>query len=82
MAVLVGLNTRPERIKQVAQESLKRLKTEAVDLFYRHRVDPDILIEDVVGAVKELISKQFLPFSSRIRNTSIGCYTLRCFSFQ
>jgi aryl-alcohol dehydrogenase-like predicted oxidoreductase len=51
----VGLNSRPERIKQVAEESLKRLKVEAIDLFYQHRVDPDVPIEDVAGAVKELI---------------------------
>jgi aryl-alcohol dehydrogenase-like predicted oxidoreductase len=51
----VGLDSRPERIKQVAEESLKRLKVEAIDLFYQHRVDPDVPIEDVAGAVKELI---------------------------
>jgi aryl-alcohol dehydrogenase-like predicted oxidoreductase len=52
-----GLNSRPERIKQVAEESLKRLKVEAIDLFYQHRVDPDVLIEDVAGAVKDLIQE-------------------------
>ncbi len=52
---LGGLNSRPERIKQVADESLKRLKVEAIDLFYQHRVDPDVPIEDVAGTVKELI---------------------------
>jgi aryl-alcohol dehydrogenase-like predicted oxidoreductase len=51
----VSLNSRPERIKQVAEESLRRLKIEAIDLFYQHRVDPDVPIEDVAGAVKELI---------------------------
>ena len=51
----VGLNSRPERIKQVAEESLKRLKVDALDLFYQHRVDPEVPIEDVAGAVKELI---------------------------
>lgn len=51
-----GLNSRPERIKQVAEESLKRLKVDAIDLFYQHRVDPDVPIEDVAGAVKELIA--------------------------
>ena len=51
----LGLNSRPERIKQVADESLKRLKIEAIDLFYQHRVDPAVPIEDVAGAVKELI---------------------------
>jgi aryl-alcohol dehydrogenase-like predicted oxidoreductase len=50
-----GLNSRPERIKQVAEESLRRLKVEAIDLFYQHRVDPTVPIEDVAGAVKELI---------------------------
>jgi aryl-alcohol dehydrogenase-like predicted oxidoreductase len=50
-----GLNSRPERIKQVADASLKRLRTDVIDLFYQHRVDPDVPIEDVAGAVKELI---------------------------
>jgi len=49
------LNSRPEHIKQVAEASLKRLKTETIDLFYQHRVDPNVPIEDVAGAVKELI---------------------------
>ncbi len=55
MKGLPGLNSRPEHIKQVAEESLKRLKIETIDLFYQHRVDPDVPIEDVAGAVKELI---------------------------
>jgi aryl-alcohol dehydrogenase-like predicted oxidoreductase len=50
-----GLNSRPERIKQVAEGSLKRLKTDVIDLFYQHRVDPEVPIEDVAGAVKDLI---------------------------
>jgi aryl-alcohol dehydrogenase-like predicted oxidoreductase len=50
-----GLNSQPERIKQVAEASLKRLKVDAIDLFYQHRVDLDVPIEDVAGAVKELI---------------------------
>ena len=50
-----GLNSRPEHIKQVAEASLKRLRTSVIDLFYQHRVDPDVPIEDVAGAVKELI---------------------------
>jgi aryl-alcohol dehydrogenase-like predicted oxidoreductase len=50
-----GLDSRPARIKQVAEASLKRLKVDAIDLFYQHRVDPDVRIEDVAGAVKELI---------------------------
>jgi len=51
----VGLDSRPEQIKRVAEESLKRLRVEAIDLFYQHRPDPDVPIEDVAGAVKELI---------------------------
>ena len=50
-----GLNSRPERIKAVADASLKRLKTDVIDLFYQHRVDPAVPIEDVAGAVKDLI---------------------------
>jgi aryl-alcohol dehydrogenase-like predicted oxidoreductase len=50
-----GLDSRPERIKQVAEASLLRLKVDAIDLFYQHRVDPDVPIEEVAGAVKELI---------------------------
>jgi aryl-alcohol dehydrogenase-like predicted oxidoreductase len=51
-----GLNSRPEHIKQVADESLKRLGTDVIDLFYQHRVDPNVPIEDVAGAVKDLIA--------------------------
>jgi aryl-alcohol dehydrogenase-like predicted oxidoreductase len=51
----VGLNSRPEHIKEVAEASLKRLKIDAIDLFYQHRVDPSVPIEDVAGAVKDLI---------------------------
>jgi len=50
-----GLNSRPEHIKEVADASLKRLNIDAIDLFYQHRVDPNVPIEDVAGAVKELI---------------------------
>jgi aryl-alcohol dehydrogenase-like predicted oxidoreductase len=50
-----GLNSRPEHIKEVADASLKRLKTNVIDLFYQHRVDPNVPIEDVAGAVKDLI---------------------------
>ena len=50
-----GLNSRPEHIKQVAEASLKRLKTDVIDILYQHRVDPDVPIEDVAGAVKDLI---------------------------
>ena len=52
-----GLNSRPEHIKQVAEGSLKRLRVDAIDLFYQHRVDPDVPIEDVGGAVKDLIQE-------------------------
>ncbi len=53
----VGLDSRPEHIKEVAEASLKRLNTETIDLFYQHRVDPEVPIEDVAGAVKELIQQ-------------------------
>jgi aryl-alcohol dehydrogenase-like predicted oxidoreductase len=52
-----GLNSRPEHIKQVAEASLKRLKTDVIDLFYQHRVDPNVPIEEVAGAVKDLIGQ-------------------------
>lgn len=52
-----GLNSRPEHIKQVAEASLKRLKTDVIDLFYQHRVDTNVPIEDVAGAVKDLIKE-------------------------
>ena len=52
-----GLNSRPEHIKQVAQASLKRLKTDCIDLLYQHRVDPNVPIEEVAGAVKDLITE-------------------------
>jgi aryl-alcohol dehydrogenase-like predicted oxidoreductase len=51
-----GLDSRPERIQQVAEGSLKRLRVEVIDLFYQHRVDPNLPIEDVAGAVKDLIA--------------------------
>jgi aryl-alcohol dehydrogenase-like predicted oxidoreductase len=51
-----GFNSRPEHIRQVADASLKRLKTDRIDLFYQHRVDPDVPIEDVAGTVKQLIA--------------------------
>ena len=50
-----GLDSSPEHIKQVAESSLKRLRIDAIDLFYQHRVDPAVPIEDVAGAVKDLI---------------------------
>jgi aryl-alcohol dehydrogenase-like predicted oxidoreductase len=52
-----GLNSRPEHIKQVAEASLERLNIDVIDLFYQHRVDPNVPIEDVAGAVKELIQE-------------------------
>lgn len=52
-----GMDSRPEHIRQVADESLKRLNIDTIDLFYQHRVDPDIPIEDVAGTVKDLISE-------------------------
>lgn len=54
---IVGLNSRPEQIRKVAAASLKRLNVEAIDLFYQHRVDPNVLIEDVAGAVKDLVPR-------------------------
>ncbi len=51
----IGLDSRPEHIKEVAEASLKRLRTNVIDLFYQHRVDPDVPIEDVAGMVKDLI---------------------------
>ncbi|MGB7839627.1 MAG: aldo/keto reductase, partial [Terrimicrobiaceae bacterium] len=57
LAAFPGLNSRPEHIKQVAEASLKRLKSDVIDLFYQHRVDPKVPIEDVAGAVKELVQE-------------------------
>lgn len=54
--VAQGLDSRPERIRQVADEALQRLRTDRIDLFYQHRVDPDVPMEDVAGTVKELIA--------------------------
>ncbi len=53
---MAGLNSRPAQIRAVCEASLKRLRTDRIDLFYQHRVDPDVPIEDVAGAVKELIA--------------------------
>jgi aryl-alcohol dehydrogenase-like predicted oxidoreductase len=53
----IGLNSRPEHIKKVVEESLKRLKTDRIDLYYQHRVDPEVPIEDVAGAIKSLIKE-------------------------
>src|ERR1017187_3486124 len=57
MKGLPGLNSRPEHIKQAAEGSLKRLKVDVIDLLYQHRVDPNVPIEDVAGAVKDLIQE-------------------------
>jgi len=54
---MAGMNSRPQHIKQVAEASLQRLGIEVIDLFYQHRVDPDVPIEDVAGAVKDLIAE-------------------------
>ena len=54
---MAGINSRPENIKKVAEASLKRLKTDVIDLYYQHRVDPNVPIEDVAGAVKDLIKE-------------------------
>jgi aryl-alcohol dehydrogenase-like predicted oxidoreductase len=54
---IVGLNSRPEHIKQVTEASLRRLRTDHIDLYYQHRVDPNVPIEDVAGAVKDLIQE-------------------------
>src|SRR3981081_4076483 len=53
----LGVDSRPQHVKEVAEASLKRLKTDTIDLFYQHRVDPDVPIEDVAGAVKDLIQQ-------------------------
>lgn len=69
-----GLNSRPEQIKAVAEASLKRLKVDAIDLFYQHRVDPNVPIEEVAGAVKELIA------SGKVKNFGLsepGVQTIR-----
>src|SRR5438445_5788981 len=63
---LAGLDSRPEHIKEVAEASLKRLKVDSIDLFYQHRVDTNVPIEDVAGTVKELINEgeALRPFRS------------------
>src|SRR5207245_2664391 len=70
-----GLNSRPDHIKQVAEASLKRLKVDAIDLFYQHRVDLNVPIEDVAGAVKELIQE------GKVKHFGLseaGVQTIRC----
>src|SRR6266705_3501280 len=53
----IGLNSRPDHIRKVVEDSLKRLRTDRIDLYYQHRVDPSVPIEDVAGAIKDLISE-------------------------
>jgi aryl-alcohol dehydrogenase-like predicted oxidoreductase len=70
-----GLNSRPEHIQQVAEASLKRLKTGVIDLFYQHRVDPNVPIEDVAGAVKDLVQ------AGKVKHFGLseaGANTIRC----
>src|SRR5205085_5968284 len=71
---LRSLNSRPEYIKQGAEGSLKRLRVESIDLFYQHRVDPDVPIEDVAGAVKELIEEGKVKHFGR---SEAGAETIR-----
>ncbi|MBV8199551.1 MAG: aldo/keto reductase, partial [Acidobacteria bacterium] len=69
-----GLDSRPEHIKEVAEASLKRLRTDRIDLLYQHRVDPDVPIEEVAGAVKELIAQ------GKVRHFGLseaGAHTIR-----
>ena len=74
LAAFPGLNSRPEHVKRVAEASLKRLKTDVIDLFYQHRVDPNVPIEDVAGAVKDLIreGKVTSAFPRRERGRSVA----------
>jgi aryl-alcohol dehydrogenase-like predicted oxidoreductase len=70
-----GVNSRPEHIKAVAEASLKRLKTNVIDLFYQHRVDPNVPIEDVAGVIKELIGE------GKVKHFGLseaGAETIRC----
>ncbi|WP_432763741.1 aldo/keto reductase [Escherichia coli] len=57
------LNSRPEHIREAVEGSLRRLKTDVIDLLYQHRVDPDVPIEDVAGTVKDLIAEGKTEFS-------------------
>ncbi len=71
----IGLDSRPEHIKEVAEASLKRLKTDVIDLFYQHRVDSDVPIEDVAAAVKDLIRE------GKVKHFGLseaGVQTIRC----
>jgi aryl-alcohol dehydrogenase-like predicted oxidoreductase len=70
-----GLNSRPENIKKVVEDSLIRLKVEAIDLYYQHRVDPDVPIEEVAGAVKDLIQEGKVKYWGL---SEAGVKTIRC----
>jgi len=72
-----GLDSRPEHSKQVAEGSLKRLKVDAIDLFYQHRVDPNMPIEEVAGAVKELIQEGQEGKIKHFGLSGVGAQTIR-----
>ncbi len=63
-----GLDSHPARIRQVAEDALRRLRTDVIDLFYQHRVDPDVPMEDVAGTVKELIWEGKIRLPDRHKN--------------
>ena len=69
-----GLDSRPERIREVADAALKRLRTDVIDLFYQHRVDPNVPIEEVAGTVKDLIAA---GQGEALRHVRGGCRTIR-----
>ncbi len=71
---MAGVNSRPENIKKVAEESMKRLKVDVIDLFYQHRVDPSVPIEDVAGAVKDLIAEGKVKYFGL---SEAGAHTIR-----
>ena len=62
-----GLNSRPDHIRKMTEESLRRLRTDHIDLYYQHRVDPDVSIEDVAGTVKDLIGEGKVKYSASPR---------------
>jgi aryl-alcohol dehydrogenase-like predicted oxidoreductase len=75
-----GLDSRPERIREVADAALKRLRTDVIDLFYQHRIDPKVPIEDVAGAVKDLIQQGKVKRLSCSRRTACRCSAERIFA--
>jgi len=78
---MAGLNSRPENIRRVAEESLKRLRIEAIDLFYQHRVDPTVPIEEVAGTVKDLIQEgkvRYFGLSEAGVNTIRKAHAVQC----